>query len=398
MESQQFIEYISEWFESWFKSIKTEIDSGDLKISGQYSFPSLLRIGESPDHYVVELTGAQNIDDSSKYRLQKPTKTEKVENAAFFLNPGGQTMDGARALMTITSEGNIFKHLTFATQFDQQEFERKINISLNSSRIQAVFDAQIPLSITETADKLVFRDIDLIRMNGPEIFFRRISTAIVLKKNTNKEELYLWLNYTAQLMKQAPFSDVLGINLDYSVSEEGFAMQLLSLTQQNIDEGIIDTFIQGNASFFASALGYKKALSQKKLKVINKEGLDKEFLQPDYLMLRDDGNYDILDLKKALIKSRSITVGEQSRIRFSAYATELIGQLEGYKRYFSNQENREWAKRNLGITIGEKLNLLGVVGNHNNFERDQVDMASKVYRENIIILSYSEIIDLLRKS
>ncbi|MDO9229977.1 MAG: hypothetical protein Q7U03_10485 [Syntrophales bacterium] len=251
--------------------------------------------------------------------------------------------------------------------------------------------------VTETADKLVLRDIDIVRSQGPEIYFRRISTVLVLRKTIGEEELRAWLSEKAQYMFMAQvFADVLGINIDYSVSEEGFAVQLLSLSQQDVCEPTIDTFIRENASFFAKALGYRDAISQQQLQIINTEGLTGEYLQPDYLMLREDGGYDILDLKKALM-SRQTTVGTQNRIRFSAYVAELIGQLEGYRRYFSLRENRDWVTSNLGINVSDNPRLIGIVGNHNNFERDQVDLAMGAYRDNISILSYAEIVNLLRK-
>jgi hypothetical protein len=196
-------------------------------------------------------------------------------------------------------------------------------------------------------------------------------------------------------MLQPPFSDILGLNVNYSVSKENFAIQLLGLTQQQVSEKIIDDFIKKNANFFAEALGYEKAIAQQRLKIIDGIGLNGDYLQPDYLMLKKDGTYDILDLKKAL--THQITVGSRNRLRFSSYVNELIGQLEGYRRYFASNKNREWVQANLGITIAENPRLMGVVGNHNNFIRSSVDLVSEAYKDEITIIGYPEIISLLRK-
>jgi hypothetical protein len=397
MNANEFIECTATWFEAWFRFIKTKISSHEINVTGEYSFPGILRVGESPHHYIAELTGAKNIENPDEYSIRRPTSTEGVRNTAAFINPGFPAEDNATRMISISSQDNIFMHLTFATPFAQEEFHRRINVPLNPAQLQASFDAEVPVVITETADKLVLRDIDIVRSQGPEIYFRRISTVLVLRKTIGEEELRAWLSEKARFMFMTQlFSDVLGINLYYSVSEEGFAVQLLSLSQQDVCESTIDTFIRENASFFAKALGYRDAISQQQLQIINAEGLTGEYLQPDYLMLREDDGYDILDLKKALM-SRQTTVGTQNRIRFSAYVAELIGQLEGYRRYFSLRENRDWVMSNLGINVSDNPRLIGIVGNHNNFERDQVDLAMGAYRDNISILSYAEIVNLLRK-
>lgn len=111
-------------------------------------------------------------------------------------------------------------------------------------------------------------------------------------------------------------------------------------------------------------------------------------------MERHDGGYDILDLKKALIPK--VTIGKMNRLRFSSYVRELIAQLDGYRRYFSSPENANWVK-DQGITVNDNLRLIGIVGNHNNFERDRVDLAIGAHRNDFQIISYSEIINLLRK-
>lgn len=394
MEAQQFIKFIAKWFEVLFQDVKSRIDRGELTITGEYSFPDFLRVAESQHHYIIELTGATNIVDLAAYRIQQPKKTEKVGNVASLLNPGHKVEGVSSALINITGEDNVFMNLTFSTAFDQEKFERKINVSLNKSNIQADFDAKTLIFVSEDANKLVFRNIDLVRAEGFELFFKRISTAIVVKKTIGEAQLQHWLMEKSQEM-MAQSKDILGINTSYSVSEEGFAVQLLSLTQQDVNENIIDCFIQANANFFAKALGYKSAISQEQLKIINNDGLRGDYLKPDFLMVREDGGCDILDLKKALIQP--VTVGKNTRLRYSAYVAELIGQLSGYRRYFAAIENKNWVEQNLGIKVGDDFRLVGIVGNHNNFIREQVDLAHESYQDYITILSYSEVVNLLRK-
>ena len=111
-------------------------------------------------------------------------------------------------------------------------------------------------------------------------------------------------------------------------------------------------------------------------------------------MEREDGFFDILDLKKALLK-QSITVKARPRgIRFNWYVSNLIAQLMDYRRYFDCKTNREWAHSNHGIKVNNPF-LIGVVGNFDTYKKERVDLALEPYRDNIVIHSYQNIVDLL---
>ena len=48
----------------------------------------------------------------------------------------------------------------------------------------------------------------------------------------------------------------------------------------------------------------------------------------------------------------------------------------------------------LGIIDNPKL--YGIVGNYDNFKREDVNLALGQYKDNIILISYNDLIDLLR--
>jgi hypothetical protein len=108
----------------------------------------------------------------------------------------------------------------------------------------------------------------------------------------------------------------------------------------------------------------------------------------------------VLDIKTGATKYESITKSKKSgkngkvRMRFIDYASELIAQLKDYERYFSYEENIKYAHETYGIKIRD-LKLIGVIGNYNNFDRGEVD--SSLDKENVLVFSYYDIRDLLRK-
>jgi hypothetical protein len=118
--------------------------------------------------------------------------------------------------------------------------------------------------------------------------------------------------------------------------------------------------------------------------------------KPDYLMERLDGKFDILDLKTGAIRYKSLTKGGKARIRFVDYVDELVAQLVVYKRYFGSLANKEWAYEKYGIQT-DNIRLIGIVGNQNNFIQKEVSAALKKYADEIVILSYPDLVALLRK-
>ena len=85
------------------------------------------------------------------------------------------------------------------------------------------------------------------------------------------------------------------------------------------------------------------------------------------------------------------------RVRFNDYVSELISQLKDYERYFSYAENHNWSIVNKKIRIDpERLKLIGIVGNYNNFDRIQVNKALMAYDKRIAILSYNDLVNLMR--
>jgi hypothetical protein len=173
---------------------------------------------------------------------------------------------------------------------------------------------------------------------------------------------------------------------------------LLSLTDQDMAEGVLDRFIKTHNASFCSALGYKDALSQHSLKIIDNEGLeDRETLIPDYLMVKQDGTIDILDLKTAALKKHqnSLLKGGKARCRFKDYVGELIAQLYGYRRYFEIESNLKWFENNFGLKV-HKPKLIGIVGNYDNFQREEIDLAMNQYKDDIVLYSYAELINFLR--
>lgn len=388
-------------FEKWLNEVQSDFKKGALIsiVPGyKYSFPNEVIIAESPTHYVIELSGSQNIFQNNSIKLKSTSKIIKVINTTSYINAGFPVKNIEQGTISINFSGNTLIGARVSTDYDKKLFQNKINIKRHGAELKSSskLNAQIPISISPTADKLILYDVDSIRADKFRLFYRYISTAIVIKKRTSLTNYKNWLNSNIRELGFQKEPHFLGLNLYNDTTQTPFARKLLSLAYESVSEQEIDNFIEKHNQEFAKALGYQNALSKTKLKLIDKKGWTKSELIPDYLMQKaDNKHYDILDLKKGLLKYKKLTRGEKSRSRFNSYLNELAGQLYGYDRYFKSETNQNWAKKEKGICVDNPL-LIGIVGNHNNFLREEIDMALEQYKDNLIILSYNELFNLLR--
>jgi hypothetical protein len=109
-------------------------------------------------------------------------------------------------------------------------------------------------------------------------------------------------------------------------------------------------------------------------------------INPDLMIQRKDGYYDIYDLKTALLHKKKITKGERRRRRFIDYVEEGVSQLANYREYFRYEQNARHAKEKYGIEVKDP-NLVLVVGSYENSDPDQVIQACRKY-DNVYIMDY----------
>jgi len=117
-----------------------------------------------------------------------------------------------------------------------------------------------------------------------------------------------------------------------------------------------------------------------------KESHDETAINPDLIIKRNDGYYDIYDLKTAALQHKNLTKGAHKRRRFIDYVYEGIAQLINYEEYFSFPKNHKHAKEKYGILVS-KPNLYLVVGNFDNASKNEIDEALRIH-PNIQLIDY----------
>lgn len=401
MTSKLFKQCMISFFTDWLNHVNRLIGEKKLVLFCDYSFTNILRIAESPTHFICELYGSKEYKPSQRISLSVAHKAEKVPSTTSFFVPGNNICDAMTASITIGGIGNSFTALRIGTDHDVERVNRIFNLNRFTATIVSN-KALLPLKIID-ADCLSLIDIELIRAADLRIFYRIIPSAFIVKKNIMKDRLEKWLTEQVEASAKlcAVTNKIIGLNTTIDLISDTFAKQLISLSNQDVKESTIDSFVLENANYFAKALGYIDAYSQKTLKWIEREPNDPYESKPDYLMKKGNNCFDILDLKTGALKYKSVTKSLRSgrdgkaRIRFNDYVSELIAQLHDYKKYFASETNSKWAYMQHGIKV-EDPKLIGIVGHYNNFDKDEVDTVLNQYRHNIAIMSYYDVANLLR--
>ena len=113
-------------------------------------------------------------------------------------------------------------------------------------------------------------------------------------------------------------------------------------------------------------------------------------INPDLLVRRDDGFFDIYDFKTALLDKSKITKASRSRRRFIDYVGEGISQLANYREYFSYPKNAALAKEKYGVEVKEPKLVL-VVGSWENVDPVEVEQACRQYGDLVQVIDYDTI-------
>jgi len=154
---------------------------------------------------------------------------------------------------------------------------------------------------------------------------------------------------------------------------------------KGLHETVIGEFFKLHPEVIYRAFNTDSFYYEPYLKWIEHDGTcEDEAINPDLLVRRLDGFYDIFDLKTGLLERTNVTKGGRKRRRFIDYVEEGVAQLANYREYFSYEKNAALAKEKYGVEV-RAPNLVLVVGNWENSQLDEVHQACRRYPDVKII-------------
>lgn len=357
-------------------------------------YPNQMRICDTDDFYAVEFVGSASWENSLFFRKPNFNKVEKYQSLSKYLVPGIIPKDEpTTAAMNLIGQGTVsLTGLDFMTLdflgIKKDKFFHVIPENRKSATI-----------LTDSQDALVrfggekpyiyLQDISFYSARNGTSYFRYFSLLLAAHKNTSKVIFRQELTKSIESTRRS--GGVFGLAASSDQGKMQFITELESFADQGVKEAVLDNFLNEHADKFRKSLfGYADILPQVKLLWIKEVYKDFKKGKPDYLMIKDDGTFDILDVKQSLCSGKSLIKGISARRRFTDYVQELIAQLRTYEEYFSYAENLKFAQEKYGIKYDPStVRLIGIVGNYDVLPEDETRKILGAYADKIHIINYN---------
>lgn len=180
-----------------------------------------------------------------------------------------------------------------------------------------------------------------------------------------------------------------GESQDFAVAGQFASLYLLP----GLRETTIGEFLRQHPAIIQRALGARRFIYEPIFEWRDEQNSSGDTaINPDLLVQRDDGFFDIYDLKTAALSRESITQGPRRRRRFIDYVNDGIAQLAHYREYFTHEANAHHALEKYGVRVKDPALVL-VVGNFDNAHPREIEEASRML-SGISMLDYDSFLQL----
>ena len=397
---QQFAKITTEMWEGYLRFI-ANLDY-ELVDGGSLLYPNIALFVQTDKHYILELLGSSEVykglsvkthtePNIHKYLYQFEFGTNSEANPVIMLSS-----NAANSGMTdlILTGPEIIDKFEKRFEFIQPYKQGSILKGINASGSLVYFG--------EGLHEFYFSRCLLLNSSGNTYRAKQCIYMEVLSSSFNLDEYRGILEN--RLFRGIPASTQGLFGVHY-VPDSEHQSWLLSgqFTNMFLVPGIRETtigeFLKANPDVIHKAFGCKNFVYEPELDWIegNERYPEEKSINPDLMIEREDGFFDIVDLKTIIDKSKSITKGEHKRRRFIDYVNEGIAQLNNYRDYFSYEKNSTYAFSKYKIKV-KNPTLYLVVGSYDNVSDEEVREASRSHRNDLVIIDYDTLNSLFLKS
>ncbi len=346
-------------------------DVGDIETSAKLLYPSIALFTQTQTHFICEFFGAQERYYSLKEKRHKESSTER------YFNQFDENRE--EPLFVIEGEGVIISDIKIAKGSNLEALKTRFP-STSSNNALVFRNSESGSLVLFGSDKSLSTITRCIFINKKENITRckNILMSHIVSKNATKKDL---LKLYRQVKGQ---NRIVGVYEAKQKSHKAIhnigqlqGMYLLpSLRETTIGEFIRQHPDIINNAFDSDSFVYEPYLEWKENSPTDGESA----INPDIMLKRKDGKYDILDLKTALLNRASLTKGGNRRRRFVDAAYEGAAQLANYKEYFDHPKNADHAKEKYGIEV-DNPRLILIVGNYDNTDVEEVRQAARSHKD-----------------
>jgi hypothetical protein len=400
MKFNEFVQGSVDFWDRYLRSLSDGIAGGDIRLGkGMLLFPNIALFTETNDHYVLELFGAQ----TSFSGLQ--VKKHKESSTLMYLYQFSPEQEGPT--LHLNGRGHGFNTIAISRDVSLPDILLPGTFKERFAFIDR-WPSQVYLQGGKGAVLSFGRDFKNVLMNNSLVVNRLgeiyrvkhiLYMAIVSKEQSKKDCLEdLAIAFTAS---PRTTSDLLGVHYCPNSLDTGYVLsgQFANLfLLPGLRETTIGEFINKNPDMIKRAFACERFEYEPEFKWMEGNPDPTESaINPDLMIKRADGYYDICELKTGKLDKKKITKGQHRRRRFIDYVEEGIAQLANYEEYFRFPKNREFARTRYGIEVSEP-NLFLIVGNYENAPRNEIEEAARKLKSNYRIIDYDTLNTLFLQS
>jgi hypothetical protein len=391
MNYKRFIEITQKSWNDYFVMVKEKLSLGIINAKtneegkGEVLFPCILLITKTKKYYAAELLGASNNYQGLSVKSHNETSIARYLNQ--FNN------DESSPLITLDGENISIEGLCISHYSNLEEVKSRFPF-VNLFKTKLIHHPDAKGSLFTFTNNFISARIGnclLVNVYLNSIRIKHILHLTVIHNDMLASSYEKWLKESLYDKKTFP-------GLHACDPEKGHNLTIASQFASaylfyGLRETTIGNFLNQHPEIIQKAISTQKFIYEPYLKWIEKSPENKdETINPDLMIEREDGFYDIYDLKTALLDKKSLTKGERSRRRFIDYIEEGVAQLANYEEYFIYAKNCEYALNKYGIKV-DKPNLVLVVGNFDNVNKTEIEEASRRLK-NITIIDYDSFLQL----
>lgn len=371
--------------EHWERSLVT----GQRPRSGHLAYATLAIVTATPTHFIFELFGS-----SDRYQPWIVRQSSARTTATYFAQfethdtPTGLRINGG--------------HIVF------QNFCLSQDVPLAAAVPRFVMVGQRPQFKFQLQEASVFspepecgpiylRSCYILNVVGRALRAKYVDELLIVGRNFSKEELGQGARNCLALMRKGELPAGIHHVPQPSAERNALAAQFTSMfLTPGLPETTLGEFVRQHPLFIERAFGATNFLYEPSFPWIEgNSDTDEVYINPDLLIQRPDGDWNICDLKTAALSRLKLTKGRHKRRRFIDYVQEGVAQLCNYQDYFRYPRNVEAARNLRGITL-HAPRLILVVGSYENASGIDIREALRAAPENVDIIDYDTLVALFR--
>lgn len=169
--------------------------------------------------------------------------------------------------------------------------------------------------------------------------------------------------------------------------EESINNLIELLQNDEKSESVYQKYFENNPIVF-KVLGYSQSYPKPRLPLINGE-----WLEPDFLLKRADGLFEILDLKTP--QGKLVNTRRKHRTTFSQKVDEYISQVETYSEYFDDESNRDKVRSLYSYEIQKSPESLIIMGVDSNIDKKLIYSLLNRRSHKITLQTYDDVLSSL---